>query len=126
MRQDCSKQVISLVLVAPLLLFLVVFFAFPLVTMMKSAVSDPVAARALPATARAVSSWDRVSPPTDEMKAAFVADIRQISDDQLFGDLVRRLNSAKSGFRTLMTKTRKAASDTAGSIDLVALDKRWA
>ena len=68
MRQDSSKQVISLVLVAPLLLFLVVFFAFPLVTMMKSAVSDPVAARALPATARAVAGWDRVSPPTEAMK----------------------------------------------------------
>ncbi|PSH64837.1 ABC transporter permease [Phyllobacterium brassicacearum] len=121
-----SKQVISLVLVAPLLLFLVFFFAFPLVTMMRSAVSDPVAARALPTTARAVSSWDRVSPPTDEMKAAFVADLRQIGDDQLFGDLVRRLNSAKSGFRTLMSKTRTAASETDGNIDLIALDKRWA
>lgn len=121
-----SKQVISLVLVAPLLLFLVVFFAFPLVTMMKSAVSDPVAARALPATARAVAGWDRVSPPTEAMKTAFVADIRQINDDQLFGDLVRRLNSAKSGFRTLMTKTRAAASNAAGTIDLIALDKRWA
>ena len=120
-----SKRVTSLALVAPLLLFLIVFFALPLVTMMKSAVSDPVAARTLPATARSVSSWDRTSPPTVEMQAAFVADLRQISDDQLFGDLVRRLNSAKSGFRTLMPKTRKAALDTAGSIDLVALDKRW-
>jgi putative spermidine/putrescine transport system permease protein len=119
------KQLISLVLVGPLLLFLIFFFAFPLVTMMKSAVSDPVAARALPATARAVSSWDRVSPPTDEMKAAFVTDIRQINDDQLFGDLVRRLNSAKSGFRTLMTKTRTTLSEGTGSIDLVVVDKRW-
>ena len=119
------KQLISLTLVGPLFLFLVFFFAFPLFTMMKSAVSDPVAARALPATARAVSGWDRVSPPTDEMKAALVADVRQITDDQLFGDLVRRLNSAKSGFRTLMTKTRTALSEGAENIDLVAVDKRW-
>jgi len=119
------KQLISLVLVGPLLLFLIFFFAFPLVTMMKSAVSDPVAARALPATARAVASWDRVSPPTDAIMAAFVTDIRQINDDQLFGDLVRRLNSAKSGFRTLMTKTRTTLSEGTGSIDLIAVDKRW-
>ena len=51
MNRQGWQQVISLVLVAPLLLFLIVFFAFPLVTMMKSAVSDAVAARAHPATA---------------------------------------------------------------------------
>ncbi|WP_246272761.1 ABC transporter permease [Phyllobacterium pellucidum] len=113
-------------LVGPLFLFLVLFFAVPLVSMMKSAVSDPVAAEVLPATARAVSGWDRSSPPSDEMKAALVADLRQIGEDQLFGDLVRRLNSAKSGFRTLMPKTRAAALEAGGNIDLVALDRRWA
>ncbi|WP_036815251.1 ABC transporter permease [Phyllobacterium sp. UNC302MFCol5.2] len=113
-------------LVGPLFLFLVLFFAVPLVSMMKSAVSDPVAAEVLPATARAVSGWDRTSPPSDEMKAALVADLRQIGEDQLFGDLVRRLNSAKSGFRTLMPKTRAAALEAGGNIDLVALDRRWA
>jgi putative spermidine/putrescine transport system permease protein len=118
--------VVSVALVAPLLLFLIVFFALPIFTMMKSAVSDPVAARALPATAIAVSAWDPASPPTAEMAAAFVSDIRQITDDELYGDLVRRLNSAKSGFRTLMTKTRNAARDSTGPVDLVAVDKRWA
>jgi len=125
-RSGLNKRLISLMLVGPLFLFLVAFFAVPLVTMMKSAVSDPVAAQLLPATAGAVSGWDRSSPPSDEMKAAFVADLRQIGNDQLFGDLVRRLNSAKSGFRTLMPKTRAAALEADGNIDLVALDKRWA
>lgn len=120
------RQLVSLALVAPLLLFLIVFFAVPLFTMMKSAVSDPVATSALPASSIALSDWDRSSPLTSEVSAAFVEDLRQISDDQLFGDLVRRLNSAKSGFRTLMTKTRTAVNDTAGPIDLTAVDKRWA
>ena len=125
-RSGLNKRLVSLMLVGPLFLFLVLFFAVPLVTMMKSAVSDPVAAQVLPATARAVSGWDRSSPPSDEMKAALVADLRQIGEDQLFGDLVRRLNSAKSGFRTLMPKTRAAALEAGGNIDLVALDRRWA
>ena len=125
-RSGLNKRLVSLMLVGPLFLFLVLFFAVPLVSMMKSAVSDPVAAEVLPATARAVSGWDRTSPPSDEMKAALVADLRQIGEDQLFGDLVRRLNSAKSGFRTLMPKTRAAALEAGGNIDLVALDRRWA
>jgi len=120
------RQMVSLALVAPLLLFLIVFFAVPLFTMMKSAVSDPVATSALPASTIALSHWDRSSPLPSETSAAFVEDLRQINDDQLFGDLVRRLNSAKSGFRTLMTKTRTAVNDTAGPIDLMAVDKRWA
>ncbi|WP_370645487.1 ABC transporter permease [Phyllobacterium pellucidum] len=125
-RSGLNRRLVSLMLVGPLFLFLVLFFAVPLVSMMKSAVSDPVAAEVLPATARAVSGWDRTSPPSDEMKAALVADLRQIGEDQLFGDLVRRLNSAKSGFRTLMPKTRAAALEAGGNIDLVALDRRWA
>lgn len=119
-------RLVPLLLVAPLLLFLVVFFAMPLATMMKSAVSDPVAARALPETASAVAGWDNSSPPTTEMQAALANDIRQIEDDQLFGDLVRRLNSAKSGFRTLMGKTRTAVKENADNADLVGIDKRWA
>ncbi|MGH7004628.1 MAG: ABC transporter permease, partial [Alphaproteobacteria bacterium] len=105
---------------------MIVFFALPLFTMMKSAVSDPIAANALPATASALSGWDRESPASAALQAAFVDDLKQIEDDQLFGDLVRRLNSAKSGFRTLMPKTRTAAKEAEGPLDLVAFDRRWA
>lgn len=120
------RSVVSLALIAPLSLFLVVFFAAPLYTMMSAAVSDPIAARALPNTASAVGSWDGADLPDLEIQAAFAKDIRGIDDDQLFGDLVRRLNSAKSGFRTLMSKTRTALRDDASTTDLVAIDQRWA
>jgi putative spermidine/putrescine transport system permease protein len=40
--------------------------------------------------------------------------------------MVRRLNSARSGFRTLMGKTTSALDDTANPpADLVSIDKRW-
>jgi putative spermidine/putrescine transport system permease protein len=40
--------------------------------------------------------------------------------------MVRRLNSAQSGFRTLMGKTMNALADTANPPpDLVSIDKRW-
>ncbi|KRB55383.1 ABC transporter permease [Rhizobium sp. Root708] len=93
--------------------------------MMKSAVSDPVASRALPTVASALKGWDRASAPPAGAQKAFAADIRGIKDDELFGDLVRRLNSAKSGFRTLMTKTRSAVTADENVIDLTAIDNRW-
>lgn len=120
-----SKQMKSLALIAPLALFLAFFFVAPLVTMMKAAVSDPVASSALPTVSAALSGWDRQSVPSTEAQEALANDIRNISDDELFGDLVRRLNSAKSGFRTLMSKTRNAVSEDGNISDLVSIDKRW-
>ncbi|KQV18298.1 ABC transporter permease [Rhizobium sp. Root1203] len=93
--------------------------------MMKSAVSDPVASQALPTTAAALKGWDRSSTPPVDAQKAFAHDLRGITDDQLFGDLVRRLNSAKSGFRTLMSKTKTAAVSDEDLSDLVSVDRRW-
>lgn len=120
-----SKRIKSFALIAPLALFLVFFFVAPLLTMMKTAVSDPVASNALPTVSAALSGWDRQSAPPAEAQKALANDIRNISDDELFGDLVRRLNSAKSGFRTLMSKTRNAVAEDENISDLVAVDKRW-
>ncbi|KRA00190.1 ABC transporter permease [Mesorhizobium sp. Root157] len=116
----------ALGLVAPLVLFLALFFAWPLVSVLKESVSDPVGLRAFPATAEAALGWDRQSEPPIAMKQAFVEDLRAIDDQQLLGDAVRRLNSAQNGFRTLMSKTVRAAQEQSGPLDLVAVDKRWA
>jgi putative spermidine/putrescine transport system permease protein len=117
MNPDKRRTLVSLALVAPLALFLVVFFVAPLWTMMAAAVSDPIAARALPQTAAVISGWDGAAAPSPQ--------IQNIDDDQLFGDLVRRLNSAKSGFRTLMSKTRNALRDDPALSDFAAIDRRW-
>ena len=124
-QSGLSKRVKSCALIAPLALFLVFFFAAPLVTMMKTAVSDPVASSALPTVSRALQEWDRAGTPSADVQKAFADDLRNITDDELFGDLVRRLNSAKSGFRTLLVKTRNAVAEGQAITDLVAVDKRW-
>ncbi len=118
-------RLVGLALVAPLLLFLAGFFVWPLVTMMQGAVSDPIAARTLPTTARATANWDRQSPPTPEMKAALAHDLAALKQDQVVGDLTRRLNSAQSGFRTLMSRTMSAVREQGPDVDLSAVDKRW-
>lgn len=124
MRPDLSHRLKAALLLAPLLAFMLSFFVVPLVTMMKSAVSDPVATEALPRTARALAGWDRASVPAAQAQAAFAEDIRALKNDEQFGDLVRRLNSAQSGFRSLLGKTRRALDGTA-TIDLTAIDQRW-
>jgi putative spermidine/putrescine transport system permease protein len=123
-RPDVLQRLRSLLLLAPLLAFMLLFFVMPLVTMMTSAVSDPVATNALPRTARALARWDRTTVPSPSQQAAFVADIRALSNDEQFGDLVRRLNSAHTGFRSLLGKTRRALG-ASSDVDLAAVDSRW-
>ncbi|RUM05235.1 ABC transporter permease [Rhizobium chutanense] len=112
-------------LVLPLTLFLAVFFLWPLLTVLEQAVSDPVVSQNLPRTTAAVSAWNRNSEPSDEMQIALVEDLKSIDDDQNLGEVVRRLNSAQPGFRTLMRKTVAAVKDSAEPMKLGEVDARW-
>lgn len=118
------RRMRALTLVAPLFVFLALFFVWPLASMMKQAISDPAVAAALPKVAAASAGWNRTSPATPEMKKALVEDLRALTDDETLGDVTRRLNSAQSGFRTLMGKTVRAAK-SGDAVDLDALDERW-
>lgn len=124
-RGSRSRGLRAFALVAPLLLFISVFFLWPLVTMVSQAVSDTAVLRILPETAKVAGSWDGQSPPTTEMQEALVADLRNADDTQAIGDMVRRLNSAQSGFRTLMSKTISAVQDPSAKINLFEIDPRW-
>ncbi|NTJ43715.1 ABC transporter permease [Agrobacterium larrymoorei] len=116
----------SLLLLSPLLLFLVGFFIWPLLSMVSQSVSDTAVLRLLPKSTQIVAEWDRQTPPTSEMQAALISDLKAVDDTQALGDMVRRLNSARPGFRTLMSKTTSALADGAASpVDLVSIDKRW-
>lgn len=120
-----KRHVTAMLLIAPLTLFLAIFFCWPLATILTQAVSDPAVSRALPATAAAMKGWDGASPPTARMNEALVEDLRAVSDEQVLGDLVRRLNGARAGFRTLMMRTVSSVSETSGRVDLVEVDPRW-
>ena len=126
MSAASSRTGRSLVLLAPLIVFLVGFFVWPLFGMMSQAVSDPAVLKLLPRSAEVLKDWDRASTPTMPMQAALMEDLRAVDDDQALGDMVRRLNSARSGFRTLMARTTSALADAGNPpADLVSIDKRW-
>lgn len=119
------RRLAAAALVLPLFVFAALFFVWPLASMMAESVSDPAVRRALPRTAAAGANWDRASAPPEAMKAALVEDLRGLDDEQALGDVMRRLNSAEAGFRSLIGKTAAAAKDGEGPLDLDALDRRW-
>ena len=119
-----SSRFRALILIAPLLFFLGLFFVWPLITVITQAVSDPAVSRVLPRTAEAIGAWDGEGVPSAEVQAAFRSDIVENTDEMAMGDVTRRLNSSKSGFRSLMGKTVSAVRENP-DIDLAEVDKRW-
>lgn len=117
----------AVLLLAPLCLFLAVFFIWPLGTMFSQSVSDPAVGRVLTQTAAVIGEWDGEAAPSPATQAAFVADLRAADaagQDMAVGDMVRRLNSEQSGFRSLMGKTLRAVRKE-GEVNLAEIDKRW-
>ncbi|MET0429542.1 MAG: ABC transporter permease [Microvirga sp.] len=125
-RPPIRERLRALALILPLLAFLAVFFLWPLWTMIAAAIVDDTVSRVLPRTASAITTWDGQGLPPDAVAKALVEDLRRADDQQALGETVRRLNSAVSGFRTLMSRTTSAVRDQGSTeIDLASLDRRW-
>lgn len=119
-----APQLKALVLIAPLLVFLGMFFVWPLVTVISQAISDPAISRVLPRTALAISDWNGEGLPSDEVQQALRDDMAANTDEMAMGDVIRRLNASKAGFRSLMGKTVTALHVTP-DMPLAEIDKRW-
>lgn len=117
-------RVRALALIAPLLVFLGLFFIWPLVTVMTQAVSDPSVSRVLTRTAAVIDDWDGTGVPSPQIQAAFRADLVASTNDMEMGDVTRRLNSSRSGFRSLMGRTLSAVRENP-DVDLAEVDDRW-
>lgn len=120
-----SPRIRALILVAPLLAFLGVFFVWPLATVITQSVSDPAVSRVLTRTVAVIGDWDGNGVPSADIQTAFRADIAANTNDMAMGDVTRRLNSSKSGFRSLMGKTLTAVRENP-DIELSEIDSRWA
>ncbi len=126
MKRTGTHKWRAYLLLSPLLVFLLLFFLWPLWVVMKQSVSDDAVVSVLPRTAQAMRQWDGQSPPNADMKNALVADLRAVANDQqAVGNMVRRLNSEQAGYRTLMSKTLVQLRDHPVAPDLENIDERW-
>jgi putative spermidine/putrescine transport system permease protein len=123
-----SRVLAKYALVLPLLLFLAMFFLWPLAGVMTRSVSDPTLSDAFPTLVSQAGAWNGVGVPPGPVQNAFVADLRVlVGNDRELGNVIRRLNSEKAGFRTLLTKTGSAIREAGQEpIELEEVDSRWA
>jgi putative spermidine/putrescine transport system permease protein len=132
MRAARARELRSLALALPLLLFLLLTLIVPIVALLERAVENPEVAHALPRTVVLLAQWDGKGTPGPEAYAALVADLSALRDSADAGALARRLNNDTPGARSLVMDTFRAlplggaGSTTADTrARLLALDARW-
>ncbi len=118
----------ALGLVAPLLIFIGVTFIAPLATMLIRSVHDPVVANALPETLALLDTWDGDGLPAEAVYAAAAQEINRAATERTLGQVASRINRAKGGLRSAVTRTARELRD----IDqgpwresMVAIDSIW-
>ena len=116
-------------LIAPLFLFLCIFFFFPVSSMLFLAVDNPELREGLPRTVIAIRDWNGIDLPSEAVYAALVQDVRDTSKDRgLLGRTARRLNYEISGFRGLLLAAPRGISELGEGPykqAIIELDQRW-
>lgn len=125
------QKVTSVLLIAPLLLFIATFFLWPLFSMLQTAVHNDAVSQALPQTTESIQSWGGKGQPVPlDVQLSLLQDIVNIDKEnkrQELGRAVQQLNSHVSGFRSLFSKTQREIkkTDELNDLVLVDIDKRW-
>lgn len=124
----------ALLLVAPLFLFILVTFLFPIFDMLVRGVDNKITAEILPTTVVEIANWDPASGqlPDESIFKAFTIDGQVSAKAKTISRLGKRLNYEKSGFSSLFRKTgrelRKFDPEkltTSYTENLIKIDKKW-
>lgn len=118
----------SLALIAPLFLFVLVCFAFPIGTMLSRSVDNPEVNTAMPATTSALSSWDEQALPGEAIFGVLIKELAAAKENGQIMALSKRLNYEIPDYRAVLTKTlRKLPDDSVSSKRdaLIDIDKAW-
>ena len=127
-RAERRRSLNAFLLVAPLLLFIVVVFAGPILSLLYFSVDDPKLAEVMPRTAQAVADWDGAEVPGEEAFAAVVEEIRTGYTNRTVAAAAMRLNYEISGFRSMVMRTGRKIRRIEGppyKEALIGLDERW-
>ncbi|EKO3836453.1 ABC transporter permease [Vibrio harveyi] len=128
-KAERRKTIRSIMLTVPLVCFILLTFAFPILEMLYRSVDNRVIPQALPETIQALESWDYRGQPHPEVIAAFSHELLGLYQSKTLPKIANRMNIEVSGMRSLMMKTGRKLSRLeslpASMTELSKLDKRW-
>ena len=128
-KAERKNKIKAFLLVAPLLLFLIITYVFPIGDMLFRSVDDRMVTNMLPKTFKAMEEWDGKELPEEEVFAAFYLDYKKLVEEKTFGKLATQLNFEKNGFKSILKKLkRKMKKFEEGNYkeQIMGVHKRWA
>jgi len=124
----------ALLLVAPLFLFVMITFLFPIFDMLSRSVENKTLHEIFPETTALLGNWDETSGklPDEAVFKALVIEGQIAAEDQTINKVGKRLNYEKSGMSSLFRKTGRqlkrfdpAKLDTSYTELVLDIDKKW-
>lgn len=118
----------SLLLIAPLFLFILVSFLFPITSILGKSVSNPDLRVSMPSTIAAMRQWSGKSVPDEAVFKALVTDLRNARSTGQVSAITKRLGYEDSMYRTLISRTlRKLPQEDTPDIrgQLIANQPLW-
>ena len=105
-RAERLNKIRALALVLPLALFIIITFAFPILSMLLRSVDDKQINTVFPKTFEIYKQWDRKELPTEEMYATMFNEIISAEGREI-GKASTRMNYSKSGWKSLIKKSKR-------------------
>ncbi len=127
-RATRRNKMRALLLVAPLGIFLLFSFLWPIGEMLLRSVKAPDFGQIMYRTSEAVADWDGVGIPGEPVFVALVEDIKQALEEKTLGRAATRFNFSMPGTRSLFTKTgRKVRKLEEGPYKeaLIEINDQW-
>ncbi|WP_020394017.1 ABC transporter permease [Thiolinea disciformis] len=104
-RAERLKKLKALALIAPLVIFLLLAFVFPIGTMLWRGIDNSEMQLALPQTAQLLQQWDGQNLPSAEVFKSLASELPSAQKSGALGKYGRRLNYEDPTLKTLMTQT---------------------
>jgi putative spermidine/putrescine transport system permease protein len=127
-RQARRRRLEAAALMAPLVLYLLVFFLLPIAGMLWRSIDNPELRAVMPQTAAAIREWDGKGLPPEPVVATFARELGQAYRTKTLAVAAKRLAYEVPGFRSLLFATARKLRDepTVSWRDtLIAADPRW-
>jgi len=128
-KTERKNKIKAFLLVAPLLLFLIITYVFPIGEMLFRSVDDRTVTEWLPKTFKAMEQWNGKELPPEEVFEAFYLDYKNLVKEKNHGKLQTQLNYTKNGFKSILKKlARKMKKFEEGNYkeQIMGVHKRWA
>lgn len=126
-----KKKIVALLFVAPLLIYIGIFFIMPIATMLSRSAYSTTVMDLIPQTTAALKQYDGQGIPEEDVVVIFAVELADLHSNRLSGRLAGRINRTLPGASSVIQSTarqlsRQLANDVEVSQDILfEINEQW-